>query len=117
MGRDAFLGLPSWHRWQELIQHCHIVVAHRPDADTYINALLDPSCMPAALRSLWETHAAKDIEDLNNAVAGRILTVAITALDISATRIRQAFSSQRSCRYLMPAAVIDYIEQHGLYLV
>ena len=32
LGMDAFRGLTSWHRWHELIDHCHIVVMTRPDA-------------------------------------------------------------------------------------
>ena len=27
---DAFLGLPNWHRWRDLLSLAHIVVAHRP---------------------------------------------------------------------------------------
>ena len=30
LGMDAFLSLPKWHRWKELIDLAHIVVAHRP---------------------------------------------------------------------------------------
>ena len=26
MGWDAFCGLPGWHRWEELLKHCHILV-------------------------------------------------------------------------------------------
>src|SRR5205807_1734023 len=28
LGMDAFLGLPNWHRWRELLTLAHIVVAH-----------------------------------------------------------------------------------------
>lgn len=34
LGWDAFCGLPTWHRWEELLEHCHIVVLQRPDADS-----------------------------------------------------------------------------------
>ena len=30
LGMDAFLGLPNWHRWRELFDLAHVVVAHRP---------------------------------------------------------------------------------------
>ncbi len=30
MGMDAFLGLPNWHRWREVLDLAHIVVVHRP---------------------------------------------------------------------------------------
>ena len=30
VGMDAYLGLTSWHRWDEILDLAHIVVAHRP---------------------------------------------------------------------------------------
>src|SRR5919106_983706 len=30
VGMDAFLGLPKWHQWRELLELAHLVVAHRP---------------------------------------------------------------------------------------
>ena len=30
LGMDAFLGLTSWHRWDDILSYAHIVVAHRP---------------------------------------------------------------------------------------
>jgi len=30
IGMDAFLGLPKWHKWREILPLAHIVVAHRP---------------------------------------------------------------------------------------
>jgi len=32
VGWDAFCGLPTWHRWEELLDYCHILVLQRPDA-------------------------------------------------------------------------------------
>ena len=29
-GMDAFLGMPHWHRWREIFELAHVVVAHRP---------------------------------------------------------------------------------------
>lgn len=40
----------------------------------------------------------------------------ITALDISATRIREELKQGASPRYLLPDAVIDYIHAHRLYV-
>ncbi|MGB1244656.1 MAG: nicotinate-nucleotide adenylyltransferase, partial [Porticoccaceae bacterium] len=31
IGMDALAKLDSWQRWQELLDHCHIVVSSRPD--------------------------------------------------------------------------------------
>src|SRR5256884_7829664 len=30
LGMDAFLGLPNWHRWRELLTPAPILVGHRP---------------------------------------------------------------------------------------
>ena len=30
IGMDAFLGLPEWYQWREILELSHIVVAHRP---------------------------------------------------------------------------------------
>ena len=30
LGMDAFLGMPHWHRWQEVLDLAHVIVAHRP---------------------------------------------------------------------------------------
>ena len=110
MGSDAFLGLPGWHRWDELLTLCHIVVAHRP------NTPPQPGNMPVPLTALWEKSATTRIEDLAAKNAGHILLQHITPLDISATSIREDLKQNTSPRYLMPDAVIDYIHAQQLYI-
>lgn len=107
MGQDAFAGLPSWHRWQDLLQHAHIIIASRPGAQRTIES--------ADLAALVQQHETKDASTLRQSKAGSIYFAEITALDISATQIRQQLSLGRSPRYLLPEAVLDYIQQHQLY--
>lgn len=105
VGWDAFCGLPSWYRWEELLDHCHILVLQRPDAD---------SEAPEALRNLL---AARSVND-PLALAGRggqIAFVWQAPLEVSATRIRQFLACGRSVRFLVPDAVLAYINAHGLY--
>lgn len=109
LGGDAFLGLPTWHRWTELLEHCHIVVAHRPGSE------LQPETLPHELKALWRSAATQNIQDLEQTCVGRILMQPITALDISATRIRDDLRQGKNPRYLLPDAVIDYIRTHKLY--
>ncbi|HEU4708996.1 MAG TPA: nicotinate-nucleotide adenylyltransferase [Methylophilaceae bacterium] len=109
MGGDAFLGLPAWHRWETLLQHCHIVVANRP------NAVLQPAKLSQPLKALWEKSGTHNVRDIAKEKAGRIFMQPITALDISATRIRKDLKLGKSPRYLLPDAVIDYISTHTLY--
>jgi len=108
MGADAFAGLASWRRWQEFAALCHIVVATRPGHD--VAAGLAPP-----LREFWNGRFAADPGSLASRPAGLIALQSITALDISASRIRALLAAGRSARYLLPDAVLGYIEQHALY--
>jgi nicotinate-nucleotide adenylyltransferase len=105
LGWDAFCGLPSWHRWEELLEHCHIVVLQRPDAD---------SESPDAMRNLLAGRAVSDPKALKGP-GGKITFVWQTPLSVSATQIRQLLASGKSVRFLVPDAVLAYIDTHGLY--
>ena len=105
LGWDAFCGLPTWHRWEELLQHCHILVLQRPDADS------EP---PDALRNLLAARSVNDPQALSGP-GGHITFVWQTPLAVSATQIRQLLASGKSVRYLVPDAVLAYIDAHGLY--
>ena len=104
MGTDAFCSLPSWSRWQEIIDLAHIVVMQRAD---------EAFLLSDELQAFYDKHQAKpaDIE-LN---AGKIWSVPVTQMSISATAIREALEQGRDVRYLLPDAVISLIEQLGLY--
>ena len=105
VGWDAFCGLPSWHRWSELLDHCHILVLQRPDAD---------SEAPEDLRDLLAARSAVDPQSLQGP-SGQIAFVWQTPLAISATQIRQLLGEGRSVRFLVPDAVLAYIHAHDLY--
>ncbi|WP_181298011.1 nicotinate-nucleotide adenylyltransferase [Pseudomonas sp. Q2-TVG4-2] len=105
VGWDAFCGLPSWHRWEELLDHCHILIMQRPDAD---------SEAPEALRDLLAARSVSDPLALAGS-SGQIAFVWQAPLGVSATRIRQFLASGRSVRFLVPDAVLAYINAHGLY--
>lgn len=107
MGHDAFAGLTSWHRWQELLSLAHIIVASRPGKQAATES--------AELMACIQQHQVSDIALLQHKKAGCIFFADITALDISATQIRNQLNRGISPRYLLPAAVLDYIQAHGLY--
>jgi len=109
LGSDAFLGLPSWHRWQEIFKLCHIVVAHRPHSTPHKHNMAEP------LQDALAKHQAQNVSELGQQTSGKIWLQHITALDISATYIREQFKSSACARYLMPDSVIEYIDQHQLY--
>ncbi|MCL7461146.1 nicotinate-nucleotide adenylyltransferase [Pseudomonas sp. NW5] len=105
LGWDAFCGLPSWHRWQELLAHCHILVLQRPDAD---------SEAPEALRNLLAARSVNDPRALSGP-AGQIAFVWQMPLAVSATQLRERLAAGHSIRFLVPDAVLHYIHAHGLY--
>lgn len=105
LGWDAFCGLPSWHRWQELLEHCHILVLQRPDADAEA---------PEALRDLLAARNASDPRTLEGP-GGQIGFVWQTPLAVSATAIRERLAAGRSVHFLLPDAVLAHIRAKGLY--
>lgn len=111
VGADAFLDFATWHRWHELFDLAHIVVAHRPGfpVDTWHERMPQPLAREYAVRSLRQPLA------VHLAPAGGIAVIAITALDISATMIRDCIQSGSSPRYLLPDSVLDYIRSRKLY--
>ncbi len=108
LGIDAFLGFPSWHRWKEILQHAHIIVAHRPQYQ-----LPDTGVISDILSERMHDNQAYIHEHL----AGGILLRPITQLEISASDIRKQFAMGRNPRYLLPDRVYDYIKQQGTYSI
>lgn len=107
MGTDAFLGLPTWKEWRQLFSLAHIAVAHRPGYK-----LTQSDMLPDPLRRELEQRRC---DTPPAAPSGSIFLKPVTALDISATAIRQHLSSGTSARYLLPDPVLDHIQQHHLY--
>ena len=108
LGGDAFSEFHTWHRWEEIINLCHIALVQRPTA-------ISAAPLPKALKLFLHNHHTDNIDDLHQTSAGYVITQAITALDISSTAIRNQLTAKQSARYLMPDNVIDYIKHHQLY--
>lgn len=109
MGSDAFTKFDTWHRWQEIIQHCHIALVQRPQLRGHEHKL------SKSLETFLHNHYSENSDDLHQQAAGFVTMRQITALDISSTAIRHALQHGDSVRYLMPDNVIEYIQQHQLY--
>ena len=108
LGADAFLGLASWHHWQQLFELANIAVVTRPGA-----RLLQPDAMQEPLKS---EVLKRQVADHSAArPAGSVWFQQMTPLEISATAIRNILSQQGSVRYLLPDAVLNYIHEHQLY--
>lgn len=109
VGADAFAGLNTWHRWDELCELAHVAVSHRPGFPVETASLADDLAAEFARRRVADPAA------LAGSPAGRIVTFAMTQLAISATQIRWLLVNGLSARYLLPDPVLDYIQTHSLY--
>ena len=86
--------LPRWHEPVRLFALARLAVVPRPGADMPDAAWVDrefPGC------------------------ASRVDFLDGPLLDVSGTAVRERLRTGRSVRYLVPDAVISYIEDHGLY--
>ncbi len=95
LGMDAFLGLPSWHRWERLLELGHVVVAHRPGWQVPETGVLG---------ELIRARRTARPEDLAGG-AGRIHVEPVTQLEISSTELRAGVRAGMDPRYLVPDAV------------
>ena len=87
LGADAAMGLPTWHRWEEVIQRARIAVVPRPGVD-----------------SVTVREVLPDASFIDMAV-----------LEVSGTDIREMAAAGTPYRYLVTEPVYRYIETHGLY--
>ena len=106
IGQDSANSLDQWYRWQDLFELTHLVVMNRPGK---------PPVYGGQLASEMNSRSVSVVQQLNNRPAGLVLNLSVTAMPISSSGIRQLLESGNSPRYLLPATVLAYIEQHGLY--
>lgn len=106
VGMDAFLGLPGWHRWEEILDIAHIVVAHRPGWKA-------PDI--GALGELITEYGTHRVDDLHTDTQGWVHIHAVTQLEIASTEIRDLIAAGRDPRFLMPDQVRDAILASKIY--
>jgi len=98
IGADAFAGLPGWHRWRELFEVAHIGVLSRPGVEAEL---------PGELQQVVANRRVQKAAALRHTAAGKLIELAVTPLEISATRIRELLVEGRDPRYLLPAGLFD----------
>jgi nicotinate-nucleotide adenylyltransferase len=93
MGGDSLRDLPTWHRPADFIRLCKLAVMGRPAAVAWP-----------------EMH-----EHILPGLAERVVMIESPLVEISSTRIVQRLTEGRSVRYLLPDAVLNYVQRHNLY--
>jgi nicotinate-nucleotide adenylyltransferase len=109
LGGDAFEEIETWKEFQQLFSVCNFIVMTRPGFQkTSSNSQLPKSLVP--------------VFRYDDQIQGWIHTAGhtlhfreITYLDISSTKVRELIERGESVRYLIPAEVEAYVQQHRLY--
>lgn len=101
MGMDAFSGLPRWHRWQEILEYCHLVVTTRPGFEWPDEPEFEMLAM----------HRTGEVDALRRTRSGKILLQFVTSLEISSSAIRRQFQAGQNIRYLLPDSVYAFLLQ------
>jgi nicotinate-nucleotide adenylyltransferase len=93
LGTDALAGLPEWKEPDRILELCRLAVAPR-------------------------ARDASDLDHLESKLPGlkdKVDWLEMGRVDISSSEIRRRAAAGKSIRYLVPAAVEDYIQANGLY--
>lgn len=108
MGMDSLVSFDKWHRWQEILEYCHLIISHRPGWKMELSV---------PLRTLLLKCQSTHKNDLHHLQNGKIYFQETTQLEISSTKIRSLTNEDLSISYLTPIAVSDYIKKNNLYLI
>lgn len=93
MGGDSLYNLPTWYQPQDLIALCKLAVMARPGA-----------AMPPELST-----------NLLPGLADRVEIIESPMLGFSSTEVADRLEAGKSVRYLVPDAVLTYIQLNRLY--
>ena len=107
IGMDAFLGLDTWHDWQDLFTLCHFVIALRPEQT------LDS--MRVSLLQACESRWLDKPSALQAKPAGCLYVLPLALRYESSTAIREGLALSAEAEDFLPKSVADYIKIHQLY--
>jgi len=107
LGADAFHDLTTWHRWRELFDLAHLIVAVRPGHP------LDP--LAPALQLEVAARWTDDPVLLETTANGLLLLLDLPLRFEAASKLRARIASGAAWEDETPPAVAAYIHAHGLY--
>jgi nicotinate-nucleotide adenylyltransferase len=108
MGQDSYQQLPTWHRWLELLDYCHLLIVHRAD----YQQTLTPHPEHAG-KLVPESEAAKQFSGRSH---GLISYLGQTPPDISSTHIRETIRVTGTADSTdLPDGILHYIQENHLY--
>ncbi len=119
IGADAFLDIPMWKEYEELLGLCDFIIANRPGIRLEALRLVIPPHLHAGPT---DTKREKDDDQVahGSPVVARLKKTTIYLLEnvsseVSATEIRRKANRGQSIHGLVSARVEEYILKQGLY--
>lgn len=104
LGSDQLRNLATWNRYEQLLRYAHIACTQRERVPL--------SDLPDAVEALVRGHGAQRLPD---APSGAIVFFTMPPMPVSATALRVQLARGERPSELVPAAVLEYIDQHKLY--
>lgn len=105
LGMDAFLQIKQWYWWAEVLNLANIIVLNRPGAKV-------PNVLPVWWVKALQNHPRALFERM----AGNIVQLDVSLIDVSATRLRISMSRGEHNPDGLPEPVAKYIAEHQLYI-
>jgi len=106
IGADAFTDIMSWKGYPDILDYCHFAVVSRPDHPAY--------ALANRLPRLGSRMARPPI-DVVSQIDPLIILIDAPTSAVSSSAIREKRARGESIAGLVPDAVAEHIEQHGLY--
>jgi nicotinate-nucleotide adenylyltransferase len=105
LGADAFAEIATWREYPSILDLAHFAVVSRPGSAA--------SDLHHRLPSLARRMVGPS--DLQHAGSTQIILIEAPTPDVSSTAIRQRVALGDTIAGMVPAGVLQHIEQHGLY--
>ncbi len=115
MGLDSLLTFTAWHKYQEILSLCHLIVNTRPNYQL--------SNINQATQSLLKKHQVDDINALKGISSGGVLLLPSKLpnydnhldINISSSEVRQRLINKQDCQHLLAPKVLTFINKNKLY--
>ena len=106
MGRDSWLTLPSWNRWEELTDLAHLLILERPGAE---------QGSPEVLRKWLKPKQIQNPKEIMNSSSGKVCFLSLDQVNVSASGLRDKIAEGSLVEGDVNPLVMSYIRQHDLY--
>lgn len=114
LGFDAFREIHTWKDYERLFASCDLLVTSRPPHEVRTgDDIAHFGKLPIAVTRgfCYDNHVRCYLHNSGH----RLEFVPVTALDISASRIREHIAAGRSVAFLTPDEVVEHIDREQLF--